>query len=108
MNLNTTVLVGRISKTPALFYRKDGVAVLRFVLLMEDKNEKLNRTFKTAVPCELVGDRAEQVGAELEAGDIVLIKGRLAYRSTAEQAGGALGVYCQVVQCLEHAEAVPF
>jgi len=100
MNLNTVALVGRVARPPAVLYRKDGVPLLRFVVVSEDENAKLGRTFKTAIPCELVGDRPETFGAELDAGDIVMVAGRLAYRATGDQAGGSLGVYCRQVQCL--------
>jgi primosomal replication protein N len=108
MNVNSVVLAGAVAKPPALFYRKDGVAVLRFLLTIADENAKLNKTFKLTLPCELVGDRAEALGVDLEADDVVLVKGWLAYRSTAEQAGGTLGVRCEVAQRLGRVAEVPF
>jgi single-stranded DNA-binding protein len=108
VNLNSVTLAGSIGKPPSLSYRRDGMATLRFVLVLQDTNEKLGKVFRTAVPCEQTGAAAERIGADLNEGDIVLVKGRLTYRSTAEEAGGALAVRCQVVQCLEHAAEVPF
>jgi single-stranded DNA-binding protein len=115
MNANSVILAGRIARAPALSYRPDGVAVLRFVLVIEEENPKLNKTFKTAVPCELMGagatalgDPAQALGSELGEGDTVVVRGRLAYRATAEQAGGTLGVLCQRVECLEHVANTPF
>jgi single-stranded DNA-binding protein len=99
-NLNTVTLAGKVPKAPGLTYRQDGVPVLRFLVVVENVNVKLNKTFKTTIPCELVGEAAERIGAELDAGDTVAISGRLAYRSTAEQTGGSLGVWCQLVQRL--------
>ena len=99
-NVNTVTLAGKVPKAPGLTYRTDGVAVLRFLVGVEDHNEKLNKTFNTVVPCEITGASAERIGAELDAGDTVLIRGKLAYRSTAEQSGGSLGVWAQLVQKL--------
>jgi|ERR671925_1518342 primosomal replication protein N len=115
VNVNSVILAGCIARPPTLSYRPDGVAVLRFVLVVEEENPKLDKTFKTAVPCELVGDRAaalgdpaQALGSELAEGDTVVVRGRLAYRATAESAGGTLGVLCQRVECLEHTAHVPF
>jgi single-stranded DNA-binding protein len=105
-NMNTVTLAGKVPKAPGLVYRQDGVAVLRFVVVIEDYNAKLNKMFSTAVPCELVGDRAEPLSAELAAGDTVPVRGRLSYRSSREQTGGGLGVYGQVVQRLTPRAAV--
>lgn len=99
-NLNSVTLAGRVAKAPGLAYRKDGAPVLRFLVVVEDMNVKLNKTFSTTIPCELVGDQAERIGGELEADDTVLVRGRMAYRSTAESSSGSLGVWCQLVQKL--------
>jgi single-stranded DNA-binding protein len=99
-NLNAITLAGKIPQAPGLVYRKDGVPVLKFVVRIEDRNDKLEQIFTTVVPCEFIGERAEQIGAELQAGETVLVSGRLAYRGTAGQNGGTLGVWCHTVQRL--------
>lgn len=100
MEVNSVVLAGTVAKPPGLVYRRDGTPVLKFVVVTKDANERLGKTFTTAIPAELVGERAEALGSVLAAGDVVLIQGRLSYRALAEQAGGTLGVWCRAVQRL--------
>jgi single-stranded DNA-binding protein len=99
-NMNTVTLAGRMGKSMGLLYRQDGKPMLKFTIIIEDTNVILNKTFTTVIPCELAGDRAERLAEELEAGDRVLITGRLAYRSNGDQATTSLGVYCHQAQRL--------
>jgi hypothetical protein len=75
-------------------------------LASQIRNENFDEGSTITIPCEFMGDRAETLSTELEAGDTVVICGRLAYRSTAEQSGGSLGVWCQLVQKLNARSAM--
>jgi single-stranded DNA-binding protein len=50
MNANSVILAGRLAKSPTLSYRHDGVAVLRFVLVVEEENAKLTRRSRRRSP----------------------------------------------------------
>jgi single-stranded DNA-binding protein len=100
-NLNSVTLAGKVGKALGLVYRKDGKPVVKFTVLIDDENRALGKVFTVAIPCELAGDRAEQLAEDLEMGHRVLIHGRLAYRVNGEQAGGDLSVYAHQVQSLE-------
>jgi single-stranded DNA-binding protein len=99
-NLNSVTLAGKVGKALGLIYRQDGRPLLKFVVITEEENAALGKTFTTAIPCELGGEPAERLAEDLYAGDTVVVTGKLAYRTGTGHGGGSLGVYCRQVQRL--------
>jgi single-stranded DNA-binding protein len=95
-DINRVVLTGTIAE-PRLGYLESGKPELRLSLTVDQENP-----FKLYVQVFCYGSRAEPLAERLEAGDRVLIDGRLSWRSTVK-AGvkeGKMVVTCYDVEVL--------
>jgi primosomal replication protein N len=98
MNLNSVQLAGVVKVAPSLSYSREGVPRLHLLLSIEDETRTGTR-FTLGIPVEVVGERAEFLAKRLEAGDTVLVSGKLRHRTRADRTG-SLGVYGVHVQRL--------
>jgi single-stranded DNA-binding protein len=96
MFMNTTHLAGVLKQLPSLSYTSDGLPILRFVVSVSDET-RAGKVYTLGIPVEVVGDRAETLAQGLNAGDHVVVTGKLQHRTRAEQQG-SLGVYGIQVQ----------
>jgi single-stranded DNA-binding protein len=83
--MNAVHLSGRVSDYgPKLSYTEAGKPQTTFTLIVEDGS------FKTFVPVLILGSQAEHCAETLEAGALVLINGKLAYKSGKIKGSGKL------------------
>jgi single-stranded DNA-binding protein len=80
MHVNVSTIVGRVNKPPQLRYAENGTPCCSLVVEVEEHG-KDGATFLTWLPVEISGRYAEQTSVEVEAGDEVLISGKLKYKS---------------------------
>lgn len=72
--------VGRLTEDPERFYRRDGMAVTRVVVEVQERRhtpEGWRRTGSTRLECRAWAGLAEHIHASLGLGDRVVIAGRL-------------------------------
>ena len=77
--------VGRLAADPERFYRRDGMAVTRVVVEVQERRqtaEGWRRTGTTRLECRAWAGLAEHIHASLGLGDRVVIVGRLRERQT--------------------------
>jgi primosomal replication protein N len=98
MNLNSVQLAGVVKVAPSLTYSREGVPTLHLLLSIEEETRS-GKTFTLGIPVAVVGDRAESLAERLEAGDVVIVSGKLQHRTRADRTG-SLGVYGVHVQRL--------
>ncbi len=95
MSINRVLLVGRVTEAgPKLTYSSDGSPQCIFTLLLEEP-AKDGTMFKLFVPVEVFGKQAEPVAEQINAGDTVLIDGKLKWKSWIDKQGekqGRLGI----------------
>jgi single-strand DNA-binding protein len=75
--------VGRLAADPERFYRRDGMAVTRIVVEVQERRqtaEGWRRTGTTRLECRAWAGLAEHIHASLGLGDRVVIVGRLRER----------------------------
>jgi single-strand DNA-binding protein len=75
--------VGRLAADPERFYRRDGMAVTRVAVEVQERRqtpEGWRRTGTTRLECRAWGGLAEHIHASLGLGDRVVIFGRLRQR----------------------------
>ena len=83
MHVNTVLLVGRIGKNgPKLSYASSGAPTCAFTLEV-DEVSKTGDIFVLYLPIELWG-QAEVAAETLEAGDEVMVSGKLKYKSVVD------------------------
>lgn len=76
--------VGRLAADPERFYRRDGMAVTRVVVEVQERRqtaEGWRRTGTTRLECRAWAGLAEHIHASLGLGDRVVIVGRLRERA---------------------------
>jgi single-stranded DNA-binding protein len=84
MHINVCTLVGRVSKAgPKLSYASSGTPVCSLVVEVDEQAGE--QVYTTYIPVDITGRYAEQTSIEVEAGDEVMISGKLKYRSVVDQ-----------------------
>ena len=95
-SLNTVVLSGLLDRDPVTTFQEDGQQMTRFTLRCEETG-KAGAVFRLYVPVECYGKTAERA-AELGAGDVVGIEGKLKWRSTTDRHGEKKGSLCMLAR----------
>jgi single-stranded DNA-binding protein len=92
MSLNHVVLVGTCAApSPTLTYNAASAKPeCKLTLIVSDG--KGEQTFNLYVPVFVYGANAERVAEEVEAGDLIAVDGRLAWKSTLKKDGSKLGL----------------
>lgn len=84
-DLNVVTLTGALDRDPVVAFDQETSATsCRFTLRVDEPSK--GTIFKTFVVCEAYGRAAERA-AELGAGDVVGIAGKLTWRSTTDRQG---------------------
>lgn len=83
-DVNVVALSGRLTRDPELTYTPSGTAVLRVGLAVNMARKSADGKWEDEpnyVDCELFGRRAEALAKVLAKGQLVLVSGRLRWRS---------------------------
>ena len=103
MSVNRVILSGTISQYGVkLTYTQQAKPQLSFSLVCEEPGRD-GYTFKTFVPCVVVGPQAEVLAERLEPNDMVLLEGKLSYRAGKTKESGKLVVMGFAVEVLRPA-----
>lgn len=95
-DLNHCTLTGALERDPVVsFDPESGLQVCRFTLRVDEQGK--GATFKTFIVCEAYGRAAERA-AELGAGVVVGIEGKLKWRSTTDRHGEKKSGLCVLVR----------
>jgi single-strand DNA-binding protein len=101
LTINKVILCGRLTEDGCrLTYTTEGTPHVSFTLLLEEAS-KQGYTYKLYIPIDLFGDKAEQVAETMTAGDLVLVDGKLQWKSWLDRKGekqGRLGVLAWQVE----------
>lgn len=92
-HINRMLLVGRVTDAGLkLTYSSDGTPQACFALLVEEPGKE-GVTFELSVPVAVFGTQAEPVAEQINAGDTVLIDGRLKWKCWLNKRGeGCLSI----------------
>jgi single stranded DNA-binding protein len=105
-SLNKLIICGKVTDAgPKLTYTSEGTPQCSFTLMVEEPGRD-GSPFKLFVPVELFGKQAEPVAEQVNAGDVVLVDGKLRWRSWIDKKGekqGRLGVMAWAVNVLQGA-----
>jgi single stranded DNA-binding protein len=86
-SINRVLLVGRVTEAgPKLTYSPGGSPQCTFTLLLEDPGPDGKR-YKLFVPVDVFGKQAEPVAEQINVGDVVLVDGKLKWKSWLDQQG---------------------
>jgi single-stranded DNA-binding protein len=95
MNINKIITCGKITDAgPKLTYSTEGSPQCGFTLMVTEPGRD-GAPFKVFVPVEVFGKQAELVAEQINAGDLVLVDGKLKWKSWLDKQGqkqGRLGV----------------
>jgi single-stranded DNA-binding protein len=85
--INKVILCGRVTEDGCkLTSTSDGTPQCGFSLLVEEPSRE-GYTSKLYVSVELYGDKAEQAAETINAGDLVLVDGKLRWKSWFDRRG---------------------
>jgi single-strand DNA-binding protein len=109
--INKVLLLGTVTdEGPRLTYAEHGTPQCSFMLLVAEPGKE-GATFKLYVPVDIFGDRAESVAETIQNGDVVLVDGKLRWRSWIDkktgQKEGKLAVLAWSVQVERSATRAP-
>jgi single-stranded DNA-binding protein len=96
LHLNKATIIGRVtSALPKLIYPKDGGHPTCSFWVEVIEPDKDGTPYKSYLPVEILGRQSEEIAASLQAGDEVLVDGKLKYRSAGvtkdgKKAGGCV------------------
>jgi single-stranded DNA-binding protein len=103
-SINRVLLVGRVTEAgPKLTYSPEGNPQCSFTLLLEDPGPDGKR-YKVFVPIECFSKHGEWAAEHLNAEDVVLVDGKLKWKSWLDKQGqkqGRLGVMAWAVTVLQ-------
>ena len=109
LTINKVLLCGRVTAEGCrLTYTAGATPHCTFTLLLEEAS-KQGHTYKLYIPVDLFGDKAEQAAETLTAGDLVLVDGKLQWKSWLDRHGekhGRLAVLAWQVEKPETPAAV--
>jgi single-stranded DNA-binding protein len=101
--MNAVHLSGAIGQYGVkIAYTEQAKPQTSFTLIVEEPGRE-GATFKTFVPICIVGPQAEHYAEILEAGDLVMVSGKLQYKSGRTKESGKLLVTCFAVERLASA-----
>jgi single-stranded DNA-binding protein len=81
MGVNRAIVSGTVGEYGVMLsYTEQAKPRLSFSLTVVE-NGRHGATFRTFVPCVVVGPQAEALAETLEPGDVVLLEGKLTYRA---------------------------
>jgi single stranded DNA-binding protein len=105
-SLNKVIICGKITDAgPKLTYTSEGTAQCSFAIMLKEPGRD-GTPFKLFVPVEVFGKQAEPVAEQLNAGDTVLVDGKLKWKSWIDKKGekqGRLVVMAWAVNVLQGA-----
>ena len=107
--MNTCNLVGHVARTPSTRFEGEGAQITTFTLSIDERSRE-GKVYPLYVPCTSWGKSAEACSL-LSADDLVIVQGRLTWRSHKHKCGqehSQLCVRVQDVAVLEHAAAAGF
>jgi single-strand DNA-binding protein len=91
LTINKVILCGRVTADGCrLTYTVDATPHCSFTLLLEEVS-KQGHTYKLYIPVDLFGDKAEQAAELVSAGDLVLVDGKLQWKSWVDKQGEKQG-----------------
>ena len=91
LTINKVILCGRVTEDGCrLTYTTDGTPHVSFTLLLEEAS-KQGYTYKLYILIDLFGDKAEQAAETINAGDLVLVDGKLQWKSWLDRKGEKQG-----------------
>jgi single-strand DNA-binding protein len=91
LTINKVILCGRITADGCrLTYTADATPHCSFTLLLEEAS-KQGYTYKLYIPVDLFGDKAEQAAELVNPGDLVLVDGKLQWKSWVDKQGEKQG-----------------
>jgi single-stranded DNA-binding protein len=105
MSINRVILLGRVGDYGCkISWKENGKPELTFTLLVEELRD--GKTYKTFVPIQCIGPKAEDLAETLEPHDLVLIGGKLAFKPGQTKDSGKLVVVCFDAERLTPARAI--
>ena len=105
LTINKVILCGRLTEDGCrLTYTADGTPHTSFSLLLEEAS-KQGHTYKLYIPIDLFGDKAEQAAETLNVGDLVLVDGKLQWKSWLDRTGEKHGRLVVLAWKVERPEA---
>jgi single stranded DNA-binding protein len=103
MSLNKVIICGKVTDASLkLTYTSEGTPQCAFTLMVEELGRD-GSSFKLFVPVEVFGKQAEPVAEQINAGDVILVDGKLKWKSWLDKKGekqGRLGVMAWAVSLL--------
>jgi single-strand DNA-binding protein len=109
LTINKVILCGCVTAEGCrLTYTADATPHCSFTLLLEEAS-KQGHIYKLYIPVDLFGDKAEQTAETINAGDLVLVDGKLQWKSWLDRTGekhGRLAVLAWKVEKPETPAAV--
>lgn len=103
--MNRVIVSGTISSYgPKISYTDAGKPQTSFTVVCEEPGRE-GASYKTFVPVLIVGAKAEDVAETLEAGDTILLEGKLAYKAGKTKDAGKLIVTGFTVEVLHQTPA---
>jgi single-strand DNA-binding protein len=86
-SLNKVILAGQVTEAgPKLTYGSEGAPHCSFTLLVEESGKE-GQAFKLFVPIEVYGAHAEWTAEHLDRGALILVDGKLKWKSTVDKQG---------------------
>jgi single-stranded DNA-binding protein len=102
MSINRVILSGTVGQYGAkIAWTEAGKPQTSFTLVCEEPSRgEAATTYKTFIPCLVVGSQAEACAETLEAGDVVLLEGKLVWKAGKSKEAGCLHVVAFSVERL--------
>jgi single-stranded DNA-binding protein len=105
MDLNHVTLTGMVERDPITRFADHGTQQVSFTLRVEEAGPA-GQLFKLFVPVECYGTTADQAG-QLNAGDGVLVAGKLKWTSTTTKDGSKKTRLCVLARLVKRLASTP-
>jgi single-stranded DNA-binding protein len=90
-DINKVLLVGQVADAgPKLSYTSEGTPECHLTLLLQETG-KSGQVYKLFVPVEVYSAHGEWTAEHVNAGDVVLVDGKLKWKSTIDKQGAKQG-----------------